>query len=509
MSWLEPFMGFAGLAHPAVLLAVAVGALTGVVIGVLPGIGPGVAIAVMLPLTYGMNPLAGITLLLGIYVGAYYGGAVTSILIRTPGEASSIMTMFDGAPMAERGEAERALSLAFASAFVGGIVSALVLAFVAAPVSQFTSRFGAAENFMAALLAMIFIARAYERQIGGAVMMIGLGLLIGTVGIDPTSNEQRFTFGLTALQTGLPLVPVVIGLFGVAQALVLLSSPPGERTAEPMAAFGKPRLEHFLEPLRYPRTLLRSLGIGTAIGILPGVGSALSTTMSYFAARRAAKQPESFGQGNPEGIVAAETANNANSGGAMLTVLTLGIPGDAITAIIMGVFIVHGIVPGPTLFADQPELVYGIFAALVSINIATLLLLLVLARPFARLSRLDPRWLGAAILALCFTGAYSTSSSMYGVWVALGAGVLGWACALGRLPVIPLVLGLVLGDILESTLRQSLSVSSGSWSIFFTRPIAAALLAACALAVLQPLVRGLRLHWRARETRETREQASS
>lgn len=218
MSWFEPFMGFAGLAHPAVLLAVAVGALTGVVIGVLPGIGPGVAIAVMLPLTYGMNPLAGITLLLGIYVGAYYGGAVTSILIRTPGEASSIMTMFDGAPMAERGEAERALSLAFASAFVGGIVSALVLAFVAAPVSQFTSRFGAAENFMAALLAMIFIARAYERQIGGAVMMIGLGLLIGTVGIDPTSNEQRFTFGLTALQTGLPLVPVVIGLFGVAQA---------------------------------------------------------------------------------------------------------------------------------------------------------------------------------------------------------------------------------------------------------------------------------------------------
>ncbi len=502
MSWFEPFMGFAGLAEPAVLLAIAVGALTGIVIGILPGIGPGVAIAVMLPLTYGMNPLAGITLLLGVYVGAYYGGAVTSILIRTPGEASSIMTMFDGAPMAERGEAERALSLAFASAFIGGIVSALVLAFVAAPISQFTSRFGAAENFMAALLAMIFIARAYERQIGAAVMMIGLGLLIGTVGIDPTSNEQRFTFGTTALQSGLPLVPVVIGLFGVAQALVLLSSRPRAPDHKPRAAFGRPKLAHFLEPLRYPRTVLRSLGIGTAIGILPGVGSALSTTMSYFAARRASPRPDSFGQGNPEGVVAAETANNANSGGAMLTVLTLGIPGDAITAIIMGVFIVHGIVPGPTLFADKPELVYGIFAALVSINLAIMVMLLFLARPFARLSQLDPRWLGAAILALCFTGAYSTSSSTYGIWVALGAGVLGWGCALGRLPVIPLVLGLVLGDILESTLRQALTVSSGAWTIFLTRPIAAVLLACCALAVLQPLLRLLKLKLLAREARQ-------
>lgn len=502
MSWLQPFMGFAGLGEPAVLLAIAVGALLGIVIGILPGIGPGVAIAVMLPLTYGMSPLAGIALLLGIYVGAYYGGAVTSILIRTPGEASSVMTMFDGAPMAERGEAERALSLAFASAFVGGIVSALVLAFLAAPVSRFTSKFGAAENFMAASLAIIFIARAYERQFFAAVMMIGLGLLLGTVGIDPTSSEQRFTFGLTALQSGLPLVSMVIGLFGVAQGLVLLSSPP-PATGAPMATFGKPQLKHFLEPLRYPSTLLRSLGIGTGIGILPGVGSALSTTMSYFAARRAARDPDSFGKGNPEGIVAAETANNANSGGAMLTVLTLGIPGDAITAIIMGVFIVHGVVPGPTLFADNPALVYGIFAALLAINVAIILMLLFLARPFARLSQVDPRWLGAAILALCFTGAYSTTSSMYGVWIALGAGVLGWACALARLPVIPLVLGLVLGDILESTLRQSISVSSGAWSIFLTRPIAAVLTACCALALAQPLLRLLRTRLRAAETPST------
>lgn len=502
MNWLQPFIGFAGLGEPAVLLAIAVGALLGIVIGILPGIGPGVAIAVMLPLTYGMSPLAGIALLLGIYVGAYYGGAVTSILIRTPGEASSVMTMFDGAPMAERGEAERALSLAFASAFVGGIVSALVLAFLAAPVSRFTSKFGAAENFMAALLAIIFIARAYERQFFAAVMMIGLGLLLGTVGIDPTSSEQRFTFGLTHLQSGLPLVSMVIGLFGVAQGLVLLSSAPKTATA-PMAAFGKPQLRHFLEPLRYPRTLLRSLGIGTGIGILPGVGSALSTTMSYFAARRAARDPDSFGKGNPEGIVAAETANNANSGGAMLTVLTLGIPGDAITAIIMGVFIVHGVVPGPTLFADNPALVYGIFAALIAINLAILLMLLFLARPFARLSRVDPRWLGAAILALCFTGAYSTTSSMYGVAIALGAGVLGWGCALARLPVIPLVLGLVLGDILESTLRQSISVSSGAWSIFLTRPIAAVLAVCCALALAQPLLRLLRTRMRAAETPST------
>lgn len=483
--------GFAGLATWAVAASIVLGALLGVVIGVLPGIGPGVAIAVMLPLTYGMPPLAGITLLLGVYVGAFYGGAVTSILIGTPGEASSIMTMFDGWPMARRGEAERALSLAFGSAFVGGVVSALVLGLVARPLAELTGRFGAAENTMAAVLACVLVARAYQRQFASAMMMMGLGLLAGTMGIDPTSGGQRFTFGVPALQNGLPIVPMVIGLFGVAQALVLVSSPRSAAQAGAELA-GPPRFGHFFEPFRYPTTLAKSVGIGTGIGVLPAVGAALSTTLAYFEARRASRDPDRFGKGHPEGIVAAEAANNSNSGGAMVTVLALGIPGDAVTAIIMSVFIVHGIVPGPTLFADRPELVSGIFAALIVLNVAVVAVLLVTTRRLASLARVDSRWLGIVILVLCFVGAYSTANSFHGVWVALGAGILGWVCAVGRIPVVPMVLALVLGDMLEASLRQALAVSDGSPLIFVKRPVAAVLTAGAALALVWPWLASLR-----------------
>lgn len=248
------WLGFVAIGDPVTLFAIALGGVLGLVIGVLPGVGPGVAIAALLPLTYGVPPLAGIGLLLGVYVGAFYGGAVTSILIRTPGEASSIMTMFDGWPMAQRGEAERALSLAFGSAFIGGIFSALVLALVAQPVSAFTSRFGAAENAMAAILAAILVARAYQRQFAAALMMLGLGLLVGSVGFDNTSGTPRFTFGWVSLQSGLPLVPMAIGLFGLAQALVLLSGP-GRDAAQPMASARRPHLGQFLEPFRYGKTL--------------------------------------------------------------------------------------------------------------------------------------------------------------------------------------------------------------------------------------------------------------
>jgi putative tricarboxylic transport membrane protein len=485
------WLGFVAISEPLMLLAIAVGGVLGLVIGVLPGVGPGVAIAALLPLTYGMPPLAGISLLLGVYVGAFYGGAVTSILIRTPGEASSIMTMFDGWPMAKRGEAERALSLAFGSAFIGGIFSALVLALVAQPVSLFTSRFGAAEKAMAAIFAAILVARAYHRQFPAALMMLGLGLLVGSIGFDNTSGTQRFTFDIVSLQSGLPLVPMAIGLFGLAQALVLISGP-GLDPDRPRIEARRPHLGQFLEPFRYVRTLAKSVGIGTAIGILPAVGAALSTTLAYFEAKRSSSQPEQFGRGNPEGIVAAEAANNSNSGGAMLTVLTLGIPGDAVTAIIMGVFVVHGVVPGPMLFAEQPTLVNGIFASLVLVNVAIVIALFFSTRWLASLTRVDPRWLGIGIMAFCVIGAYSTSNSFYGVWVAIGAGVLGWICALASIPVVPMVLGLVLGDTLEASLRQALTVSDGSFAIFVERPIAAVLTAACVLSLVWPWLRARR-----------------
>ena len=482
----ELLTGLGAAVAPAVLAAIMAGSLLGIIVGVLPGIGPGVAIAVVLPLTYGLSPLAGISILLGIYCGAFYGGAVTSILIRTPGEASSIMTMFDGYPMAKRGEAGRALSIAFMSSFIGGMFSAIAIAIAAPWIARFTGRFGAPEFAATAALALLCVAKAYKGQFAISMMTLGIGLFLGTVGIDQTSSEHRYTFGQTALLTGIPLVPAIIGLFGIAQGLILFATrPPPQKPEIPSTQLD---MRAFAEPFQFRTTLTKSVLLGTAIGVLPAVGAALSTSLAYFEARRTARDPDSFGKGNPEGIVAAEAANNSNSGGAMGTVLTLGIPGDAVTAIIMGVFIVHGVYPGPQLFVEKPELAYGIFASLMLINVAIMLILMFSTRYIVQFVRVEERMLGVIILALCFIGAYSSATSYYGILVALGFGLFGWACAWLRIPVIPLALGLVMGDFLESTLRQTLNISNGSWGIFLERPIAASVVALCLILLIWPVV---------------------
>lgn len=482
--------GMAALASLPVALAILVGAALGIVVGVLPGVGPGVTIAVLLPFTYGMAPLVGICLLLGVYCGAFYGGAVTSILIRTPGEASSIMTMLDGYPMARRGEAHRALSLAFMSAFWGGIVSALLLGLAARPMSSIAGRFGATESVMAIVLASLCVARAYRRQFFAALMMTGLGFFVATVGIDPNSSQLRYTLGTGELLNGLPLVPVAVGLFGMAQALVMISSPRPSFDASLISSAGL-SWRAFLEPFRYPRTMGKGLLLGGAIGVLPAVGSVLSTSLAYFWAQRSAVDRRPFGSGNPEGIIAAESANNSNSGGAMITVLTLGIPGDAITAIIMGVFVVHGIVPGPTLFIERPEIVNGIFAGLLVLNVVILGLLVLGIRPLARLAYVDGRILGVAILALSFVGAFAAANSVYYVWVAIGFGAFGWLCARLGIPTIPLILGMVMGDTLEASLRQTLRANDGSLMVFLTRPMSAVMVAIAVLLLAWPLLRRL------------------
>lgn len=483
----EVLLGLGAVMQWGVLAALVAGAALGILIGVLPGVGPGVAIAVLLPLTYGMSPMAGIVLLLGIYCGAFYGGAVTSILIRTPGEASSIMTMFDGYPMAVRGEAQRALTLAFMSAFVGGVVSALFLLVAARPLAAFAGRFGAAEYTAAAVLALVCVVKAYQGRAAQAATMLGMGLFIATIGIDPNTQEPRFTFGQQELMTGLPLSAVVIGVFGMAQAFVLLSMKPREaRSGDQIDSAGIDR-HHLFEVFRHPGTLWRSVTIGTLVGVLPAVGAALSTSLSYFAARR--KNPETFGKGDPRGIIAAEAANNSNSGGALVPLLALGIPGDAVTAIIMGVFVVHGVFPGPNLFGERPELVSGVMVSMFLINVVIMLMLVLLVRYVAMCVRIDPRILGLVILALCFVGSYSLGNSFYLVWVAFAFGVFGWLCALAGLPAVPLVLGMVLGDLLESSLRQALGVSDGSFLIFLERPVSALLVVGCVLMLVWPLVR--------------------
>ena len=336
---------------------------------------------------------------------------------------------------------------------------------------------------------------------GSAMMMMGLGFFLASVGIDPNSNEQRYTFGSASMLSGIPLVPVVVGLFGLAQSLVMVSSPVPRFDASLIANAGL-SWRAFPEPFKYPRSLGKGLFLGTAIGVLPAVGAALSTSMAYFWAKRGATDPTPFGEGNPEGIVAAEAANNSNSGGAMITVLALGIPGDAMTAIIMGVFVVHGIVPGPSLFADRPEIVNGIFAGLLVLNVLVMLMLIWGVRYLARLAYVNPRKLGLVILTLCLVGAYSSANSWYFVWLALAFGVLGLVCARCRIPTIPMVLGMVMGDTLEANLRQVLSVSEGSFMPFVTRPLATWMLGLTLLILFWPLLqRALHLAWPAVRSR--------
>lgn len=488
----EPLLiGLAAMADPMVLAALVMGAVVGVVVGVLPGIGPGVAISVLLPFTYGMSPLAGLSLLLGIYCGAFYGGPVTSILIRTPGEASSIMTMFDGHPLARRGEAARALSLAFMSSFAGGIAGALVLMFAAPPVAAIASRFGAAEYFAAGVLALVCVAAAYRGRMLAAGTMVLVGLFVAMVGIDPLTPVPRYTFGEPRLLSGLPLVPMIIGVFGVAQALNLISGPrfAGHGAAEEQGA--GVRGAALLEALRYRLTLAKSVAIGLVIGVLPAVGAALASTLAYFEAKRASPDPDSFGRGNPEGVVAAESANTANAGGAMVTVMTLGIPGDAVTAIVMSVFIIHGVYPGPALFAEKPDLVYGAFWAMLALNVIAFAIMLAGARALAALARADQRALGLGILALAFIGTYSLENSLYATWLALVAGGIGWFAGRCGLPMVPFVLGMVLCDLVETRLRQALTLSDGSPLILVQRPVAAGFMAAAVLVLVWPLLRRL------------------
>lgn len=487
----ELLIGLSAVLEPGVLLGLLAGSVIGIVTGVLPGIGPAVGIAVLLPLTFGMSPLAGMALMLGIYCGGWFGGAVPAVLINTPGTPAAVVTTFDGYPMARRGEAQRAISIAFAASFCGGVFSVLVLIVAAPQLALLATKFGAPEYLMAALLALVLVIAAFPGRTIAATTATALGLFASTVGLDPNTLGQRYTFGVTGLLSGLPLVPVVIGIFGVAQALSLLETRPAEDHDDRAANAGI-AWQALGEVFYYPKTLLKSSAIGTGIGALPGIGTVLATFFAYLEAKRASATPQSFGHGSPEGIVAAEASNNAVTGAAMIPVLALGIPGDALTALMMGVFIIHSIYPGPRLFIDDPALVYGIFVAMLVINVAIFALLLASSRWLHRITRVDPSLLGVAILCLCFVGSYSMTSDVFAVWVALGAGVFGYAGRRVGLPMVGFLLGLILGPMIEARLRQSLSLSDGSPLIFLERPIAAVLAAAVIVAAIWPVIRALR-----------------
>lgn len=468
------------------LLALTVGSVVGIVVGILPGLGPMVGMVVLLPLTFSLDPGIALSLLLGVFCGGYFGGGIPAVLIRTPGVPSSFFTSLDGYPLTQRGEAQVGLSAALVGSFCGGIISVAILIFLAPLLARVAASFGPPEYFAAAFFGVTLVVMAYREQLSRGLILLGVGLWISSVGIDGATLSPRYTFGALCMQSGLNIVPVCLGLFGIGQAFLLV-----ERKilqTEHMNLSGRALdFSKIFQVLRYWKTLIRSGVIGTFVGLLPGTGSMLASFLSYEAAKRSSKHPERFGQGTPEGCLASEAGNNAVPAGAMIPLLTLGIPGDAISAVLLGVFTINGIYPGPLLLVKEPVLINELYISMVLINIIGFVLLALWLRPFARIVKVSNTLLATIVLVASLVGIYSVNTRIFDAAVAIGAGVFGYILLRFKWPVVNLVMGVVLGEIFEQRLRESLSLGQGNPMIFLTRPITLAIFMLTVLVIVVPL----------------------
>lgn len=464
-----------------VLLAIIIGALIGVTIGSIPGLEPAGVMAILLPLSFSMEPLAGVSLLLGVYGGAWYGGAIPAILMNTPGTPVAVLTTYDGYPMAQRGDGKRALSIAYTASFVGGIISVSSLVLLAPTLSQVARLFGSAEFAMLAALGMIFVVLAHRKHVVEAAMMLGLGMFLGTIGIDRSYSTQVYTYGQAWLLNGIPLVPAVIGLFAMSQAFVLLSQRGGD--AQKTELKGDGFFSGMFELLKHKITVARSAALGVVMGLLPGVGEFGSQFFSYTLAQKFSKTPEKFGDGAPEGLIASETSNNAVTASVMIPLLAFGIPADALMAMLLAVFMVHNYVPGPTLFAERPEFISGLYISLFLMNIVVFLYLSVATKWIVNLTRIRGRFIGAFILILGFIGSYSQNYQFSDALIALGFAIFGYILRRNDIPAVPIILGLVLGPVFLSRFKQAMGVADGDLTIFLTRPISLTLFIAIVASI--------------------------
>jgi putative tricarboxylic transport membrane protein len=470
---------------PQLLLILLFSVPLGIIVGVMPGLGAVVGVTVLLPLTFGMDASSGICMLVAVYCGAFYGGAVSAILINTPGTPAAICTTLDGYPMARKGEAHKALTAAVVASFLGGLISVIALTFAAPFIATVALKFSYTEYFAISIFGIIMMITSGSRKSFLKGLIMGtFGLILATVGQDKMGTVERFTFGILDLSRGLPLLPVVVGLFAVSQALFLTEQ--GAKAVQLGKMEQKTGLwEMFKIMMHHKMTLLKSSGIGTGVGAIPGTGAAIASFVAYSEAKRASKHPETFGEGEIDGVIASESSNNAVTGGALIPLLSLGIPGDPITAIMMGAFLVHGLIPGPMLFVEAGPMVYAIFATMIVAYLMVLAYGYFGAYPFAAILKVKESILVPIILVISFIGAYAVNSSLFDVGLALIFGILGYVLNKFNFPLAPILMGIILGPIAEEGLRQSLMVSDGSWSILVTQPISAAFLGVTLLIVLR------------------------
>ena len=474
------FSAFEILLRWDVLIALLIGSCGGVVIGAIPGVGPAVAIAIILPATFSLEPIVGLTLLLGIYGSAMYGGSIPAILINTPGTPVNALTTYDGFPMTQRGESRRALSLAYSASFFGGIFSIMCLIFLSPLLAFVAPMFGSREIFLAALLGIILVITAHRGHMFAAAMMASLGIFIQAIGMEPIKYSKRFTFDQSWLTGGLNLIVVVLGLFAISQAILLLV----EKDKRSKAVKVTGGLFQGLKELgKHKRIATVSASFGVLMGMIPGVGEFTSQFLSYTYAQRSSKTPEKFGKGSTEGLVASEAANNAVPAAAMIPLLALGIPGEALTAMMLSVFYVHNVIPGPNLFQNHLDFVIALYISLLILNILVLIFLLFSTNSLLKVIEIPSRFLGMSILILSFVGVYSLRNSFTDCAVAAGFGIFGFILKRLDLPIVPIILGMVLGEIMEGKLRTSM-MNVKSPIDFINRPIAFILFALIIIVLL-------------------------
>ncbi|MEX2454157.1 MAG: tripartite tricarboxylate transporter permease [Rhodospirillaceae bacterium] len=467
------------------LAATIAGTLLGIVMGVLPGLGPGLALSLALPFTFSLDKMPSLGMLLGLYCGSIYGGSITAILINTPGTPASAATCLDGYPMARAGHADRAIGLATLASFFGGLFSLAVLVLAAPLLASWALKFGPAEIFAIAVFALTCIASVSEGALIKGLMAGIIGLFISVIGQDAITGEARFTFGVFELTGGISLVPVLVGLFALSEVMVRLTGKHG--SVQPIATGVGFRLPGLATMRRCAGTAVKGSVIGTLLGVLPGVGPTTASFVSYSEARRGASKDERFGQGEPKGIVASESANNAVSGGALVPTLALGIPGDPITAILLGAFVIHEIVPGPRMFVQHLDLVQAIFITLLLVNIVMFAAAAASAQIWTRVLRVPEPLLMAGVVVMVAVGTFSVNNSLLDLGIAFIAGLVGFLLRYNGFPTAPVVIGLVLGRMVEESLRMGLIAYDGSFATFFGRPIPIVIYAATILVLLWPL----------------------
>ncbi len=488
-------LGFSVALRPDVLLYAFLGCLVGTLVGMLPGIGPLAGISILLPVTFGLDATKAIVMLAGIYYGSQYGGSTTSILMRIPGEASSVMTCIDGYAMAQKGRAGAALCIAAVGSFIAGTFGVIMLTVVAPPLASFALGFGPPEYTALLVLGLIFLAYMSSTSLVRTLLMASFGLLLGAIGIDVMTGHFRYSFDIPELGDGIGIVPVAVGLFGLGE---ILATPSKTVTAKVVS----PRLAELLPSREEWRAsampIARGSLLGFLVGIVPGSAHIISSFLSYALEKRISKTPEEFGKGAVAGVAGPESANNAASTGAFVPMLALGLPTGPVTAVLMAALLINGVAPGPSLVNEHPDVFWGFIASMYVGNLMLLALNLPLVGLFVSVLRIPSAYLYPLIIMFCIIGVYEVNHSVVEVWIMLIMGVVGYALRKFGFDPAPLVLGLVIAPIFEMSLRQSLIMSNGNWTIFFYRPIAAVLMGICGvllfLAVLS-LVRA-RKDWR-------------